>query len=368
MRDRKRRSIVVLVEHARDPVAWPAMRRHFLVSLAATLVLPAVFAFSATAHADGEPSPEELLKTGLEQMEAKKFGEACPAIRKSYRLDPRPKTLFHLAECADKTGRVATAVIHYEDYLETFDKLSPEGQREENEREPTAAARRELLQKLIPKVTFKLSSDAPPNTVVTRRPQDGGEPIKVAVGVVLPIDPGEHFVAAEVPGRPRWEKKFSIKPREQKEVEIDVPPASEALKPAKRPQPISPVPQELPPLDPPMPARRIAAYTIGGVGIASILAGAVSGAITWGQKAPIASNCKGKLCNKEGQAAKDTAEIAGLISTVTFSVGFACTATGVILYVTEPAPARIGGARPSVRVGVGSFGPAGGSVQMGWVW
>src|SRR4051812_48805392 len=60
---------------------------------------------------------EVLFNQGVEDMEAKRFDKACPAIEQSYRLDVRPGTLFALAECEADRGRLATAVARYDEYL-----------------------------------------------------------------------------------------------------------------------------------------------------------------------------------------------------------------------------------------------------------
>jgi hypothetical protein len=297
---------------------------------------------------EGEPgsskgSADALVRSAVTDMEAKHFDTACPAFKKAYRLEPKPVTLFQLAQCEDQRGQITTAAIHYDDYLDVFEHLSPTEQRDERDRERQASSRRQALEPQIPRVTFRLKASAPPGTRVSRIPQGGGDPVDIPVDVQLPIDPGRHFVITEAPGRPRLDTNFEIKKGEKKLVELDVAAPTAGTKQLRYGEPIRPVPTLLPPLDPPMPARRVTAYVLGGVGVASVVAGVVTGAIVWGQKGTLADNCGKNICNPKGEEAADLARISGIVSTVTFSVGGAALAASAILFLTEPPPPKFGG-------------------------
>ena len=60
------------------------------------------------AAAQDESPAETLFNQGLEAMEAGNYEKGCPAIAESQRLDPRPGTVFTLAECEAKRGRIAS--------------------------------------------------------------------------------------------------------------------------------------------------------------------------------------------------------------------------------------------------------------------
>ena len=51
-----------------------------------------------------------------------------------------------------------------------------------------------------------------------------------------------------------------------------------------------------------------------------------------------------------------------------FIAGGTLLATGIILYVTEPAPPRLQGTRRGLSVGVASTGPRGATVGVRWTW
>lgn len=314
-------------------------------------VIGVVCALAGNARADEAPAAQSPLDVALADEAAGRFQDACPAIKRIYREDPRPSTLFRIAECYDKWGRIATAAVHYDDYLAAFDRLTDTEQGTERAHEETASARREVLEKKIPRVVLKLPRESPDSTRVLRKPLEEGPPIQVAVGVPLLIDPGEHVLTTEVPGRVSVFTKFSVKEGENRIVEVLLPPQTGKIEPTAKVKPLQPVPSMMPTLDPGIPGRRIAAYTLGGVGALSLLGGVVTGVITWAQKGSIEKNCRGKICNVTGEGAKDTAATTGLISSVAFPIAAATLGAGAILYFTEPAPSKFGKAGPKVFVG-----------------
>lgn len=339
------------------------------VSAVAVILAGAAFGFAAPAAAEGEPSAHALYESGMADLKAKKFATACPSLRQSFRLEALPETLFFLAECEEGARRVTSAAATYDDYLALFDQLPESTRKEERAREKLASERRQALDAKIPHVTFRIPATVPDGTRVTRRVAATNDRLEVAVGVQLPIDPGEHYVMTEVAGRSPWEKRFFIFEGENKIVELDVsPPTKGAVDGTRMNRPIAPVPTMLPPLNPGMSGRRVGAYVVGGVGIAGILLGAVTGALVWGQKGIISDNCGeglNHLCNPAGESASDTAQTFGTVSTVGFAVGLTALAGGILLYVTEPAPTKLGSVPGRVALG---FNPTSSGASLGGTW
>ena len=318
---------------------------------------------------------QEFFEKGVADLEAGRYDAACPVLLRAYRLDKRPIALFKLAECQEKAGRIATAALHYDEYLDLFERLSPPERRDEGEREREAFKRREQMEKDIPRVTFKLPETSPVGTKVTRVTKAGGDPIPVALGIPLPIDPGEHYVMTEPPGGTRWEKRFFIQKGDRQTIELRVASPDDDAKSVRYSKPLEPVPALLPPLERGTSGQRIAAYIAGGIGGVGLVTGIVTGAIAWSQKGVVNSNCRGGLCNLEGQDAADLASTTGAVSSVAFPIGLVGVATAVILILTEPEPSRLGrtprpavAARPAPVIDVRTAGQPEGYVGARWVW
>src|SRR5260370_26599246 len=89
------------------------------------LVLTTVFAigtFPRPAWADDSASAEAdtLFRSGLEEMRAGRYEVACPMLAKSYQLDPLPGALFTEADCEAAWGKVATAIEHYQAFVNSL--------------------------------------------------------------------------------------------------------------------------------------------------------------------------------------------------------------------------------------------------------
>ncbi|EYF02888.1 tetratricopeptide repeat protein [Chondromyces apiculatus] len=318
---------------------------------------------------------DDLFQKGMADLEAGRLDTACPALRKSFRFEKRPTTLFHLAECEDRAGRIATAALHYDEYLDLFERLSPPEQQAEGERERKAFKRRETLDGDIPRVTFRLPESAPVGTKVTRVTKQGGDPVPVALGVALPIDPGEHWVMTQPPGGARWEKRFFVQKGDRQTIALSVSSPDDDAKMVRYSRPLEPVPALLPPEEYDNSGRRIATWTAGGIGAAGVVTGIVTGAVAWSQKGVVNSNCRDGLCNTKGESAADLASTMGTVSTIAFPIGLAGLAVAVVLILTEPeqgrlgaAPQRavIGRAAPAIDVSVSRQGD--GFVGATWIW
>ncbi len=299
----------------------------------------------------------ERFKSGLADMEAGRYETGCKALAESQRLDPRAGTLFTLATCEDRWGHSATALKRYEEYLALYERLSDDLRAKQGERPSIAKTQRDKLALAAPELTLVLPKDAPPGAVVT---WDGRVMSAAALGVAMREDPGEHTIAAEAPGGPRWEQKVTLNPGEKKTLIVEVRP-----RPAMEQKP----PPPLAPNDMPHPnalsSRRIAAYSIGGAGLAGVLVGSVLGGLTLGKKGVIRDHCGAAIqsndetaCDQTGLDAANAARPLGLGSTIGFVAGLAFVATAVVLIVAEPKPSKSVSSRTRLSVSMGPLGVA----------
>jgi hypothetical protein len=189
------------------------MRAPLAASALGTLV------FLATAVARAADPAQEAFDRGVAQMEAGRFDLGCPAVEQSYKLDPRPGTLFTLAECEAKRGHLTTAVKRYDDYLALWAALPHDKKQKQAARAQTARLQRATLLPLIPTLTLVLPPTAPASTLVTL---DGATLSPAAIGVPTPVDPGEHIVTTQAGSGPVTRVGVSLDGGEKRSVVLEV--------------------------------------------------------------------------------------------------------------------------------------------------
>lgn len=289
-------------------------------------------------------------------MEAGHFDSACPAIEESERIDPRPGTLFTVAECDASWGKVATALARYQEYVDLVPRLAADQQQRHKARVDIANAQIAKLKPTVPTLTLVLPANAAAGTSVTRN----GEVLKgAALGLPLPVDPGEYSIVTHAPGGTERETRVSIALGEAKRVSLDV---SAAPAPSATPTPSLPSGSEAAAAPAHGSQRRTAAYVAGGIGIAGVALGAVTGILVIGKKDTIKSNCSDIDCNDAGLSAANSAKTLATISDIGFGVGLAGLAVGTILLLTggsestEAARARGATWHPVLVAGNGLIG------------
>lgn len=285
--------------------------------------------FAKSAFAQDAAAAEALFNKGVAEMEAGHFDVACPALAESQRLDPRPGTMFTLAECEAKAGKIATALVHYEDYLRAAELLPGPQKQRHAQRMDIAKTKKASLAPDVPILTLTLPKNAPPDTKVSR---DGTELTAASLGIALPVDPGEHVIAITVPGGERIEQKITLARREKRTVELTIKNPNSGVGVA----PTASAAVETPDMGDGPSGRRIASYVIGGVGIAGLALGGVMGGLALSSKGVVDEHCPNKICDAEGAKALEEGRTTSLVSTIGLGVGAAGVATAVILFLTEP--------------------------------
>jgi hypothetical protein len=305
-----------LAAAAAAALPWASMRSRVYrgASVAMTALSLAVLR-PRVAHAEDQASAKALFDRGLADMSAGRLEAGCPAIAESYRLDPRPGTLFTLAECEAKRGRTATAVELYDDYLSQYARLPPDKQKQQGHRRQIAQEQRSSLAPQVALLTILLAPDAPPGTTLTR---DGRDVAPAAIGLALPVDPGEHVLTVRELDRSSLDVPVRIGAGEKKLLTLPRPPP--------------------PPLFTP---RRTGALGAGVAGVVGLLVGAVAGGLTLAKKGVIDAHCDFPGdpygCDATGLGATSAAKSLSVASTVGFVVGALGVGASLVLFFTEPA-------------------------------
>jgi hypothetical protein len=294
---------------------------------------------------------------GLAEMEAGRYETGCAALAESYRLDPHPGVLFTLAECENRWGKIASALTHYDAYLDLFEHMSAEQRALQRGRDKISASQRERLRSEVPELTLALPADAPPGTVVTRDGTTLGAP---SLGVALPVDPGEHLVVARTPDGVLHETRFAMARGEHLSV-------TAAVKERAPEGPLAP------------PAARAvptttgdtlgtAAWLAGGVGAVGLLVGSIAGGLVLGEKSIMDAHCRpDDTCDAVGLSASNRAKTAGIVSDVGFVVGAAGVAAALLLFVVPRSPRASRAPLSAVHI-AGELAPHGAIVGIDAAW
>jgi hypothetical protein len=173
------------------------MRAHGVAVLVSMLI-----ATSGVAHAQNLAAAEALFEEGKRLMDAGRFSEACPKFEESQRLDPGTGTLWHLANCYEKTDRLASAWAKYR-------QVAQETRRRGEFQKAQAAM--DAAKNLEPRLR-RIAIDVPPkhavSGIVIRR--DGERVGQGAWSTAVPVDRGRHLVTAEAPGYAPWQQEVVI--------------------------------------------------------------------------------------------------------------------------------------------------------------
>jgi hypothetical protein len=308
---------------------------------AAILALASVVAsvVSTTAARAQGATAQAQFDYGLGEMEAGRFASGCPALAESYRLDPRPGVLFTLAECENKWGKLASALTHYQAYLDLYARMRDDEKVHQRGRDRVAATQRDRLRSDVPELAVALPAAAPPGTTVTRDGVQLGAPL---LAVSVPVDPGDHLVVARTPDGVAHEARVTLGRREHRSLVVDLTPP-----PPAPPPPVAPT---LPPWPPPSGPGRTVAWTAGAVGLAGLVVGGVAGGVVLSDKSTITSHCHGLVCDPEGLRAASQARTFGVVSDVGVAVGAAGLALSALFFALSPSRA----VQPAV--GVASHG------------
>jgi hypothetical protein len=292
---------------------------------------------ATSARAQDATDAEVLFDAGLAKMKEGHYDKACPTIEESFKIEPLPGTLFTLAECWRKAGKLTSALARYEEYLRNFEHMSPGQKAKQRGRNALAQQAVDELKSTIPQLTIHLESKAPVGTVVERDGVRIGGPM---LDKPLPVDPGEHMISARAPDGRRVEKKLSLAIGQRKQVDLVLSSTTAAgAEPGGIPE------DERAPSS----SQKTIGYVVAGVGAAGLVVGAITGILVLGKKGNIDDNCGSAAgfasdtdCNADGKAAADSAQTLATISTIGFAVGIVGLGAGTTLILTAPKPGEAG--------------------------
>lgn len=201
--------------------------------LASALALSSLL-LAGAADAQTPPSAEQLFREGRLALQQGRYDEACPKLEASQKAEPAAGTLLNLAECYEKSKRIASA---YDTYAEARDAAQKRGK---TEWEKLATERISALAPRLPRL--RITGKIPPSATISL---DGRPYERASLGKATPIDAGSHRVVVTDGTRELFSREVLTKESATAEVALDLA--------APQPVPAPPAPATLPPSAPPKP-------------------------------------------------------------------------------------------------------------------
>jgi len=321
------------------------------VLVAVALVAPGL------AHAqpagDAAAAAAELFQQGRQALLDGRLEVACSQLAESQRLDPKVGTLINLAQCEERTGKLARA-------LQRWDDARTLAQQTADRRADFVAQQRAALDPRVPRLSIRARDLAGDGARVV---VDEGVPRTIAdlVGPIA-IDPGAHVVRVTQPGHADISFPVTIAEGASAEVEIHAGPIVEAVSPA-------PLVASAQPAAAPIQwggTQHIVAYVAAGLGLVSLGVGAVFGAQAISARND--PNCGNGVCSTQADAQTQRNGVtAGNVSTGLVIAGGALVAGGVVLWLIAPRTTAASGGGTARWVGVAPQ-PAGALLSAGASW
>jgi hypothetical protein len=302
------------------------VRRIRLVAVASLLLAR----LAGAQESENKAAANALFDEGRALLGAGETAKACAKFEASVKVLSQLGTRLNLAACYEKLGRLASAWAEFREAASIAARANDD--REHVAREQVAA-----LEPRLSRLTVKLAPGA--SMLELRVTRDGVVVVPATLDSAVPVDPGQHTLAATAPGYKPWETKVTV--GAQKDSVVVEVPKLEKL-------PDAPTVVVTPGASPPPPvadegdpgrSRKILAFVVGGAGLATVAAGGFFGlraSSKWDDAKKNGCNDKGVCSTVTGKDALDTAKSSATISTVLTIAGGAAVAAGVVLYFTAP--------------------------------
>jgi hypothetical protein len=338
----------------------PRRRAHvFVWVLAVAGLAPAAFA----QNANDKAAAEALFDQGKTFMAAGNYAAACPKFSESLHLDEGVGTSLWLAECYQRSGKIASAWAQFREAAATAVKLGDP--REKVAREHAA----DLEPKLSRLVILVPKDVATPGLKVARDGEVVGPPLW---GTPVPIDAGDHAIVVTAKGKKTYKTVAHV---------AATPTTQTVAVPVLEEDPDA-VPEEAVALigtpppgthETPMgkterdPNFRIAGVTVAAVGVVGLVIGTVFGVDAMTELSDSNQLCTNgptvaKCTSQKGVDDRNSAQTAATASTVGFVLGGTAVVGGALLYFLAPKVKRGSSAAtvvPMVDAHGGGFGISG---------
>ena len=286
-------------------------------SLSRSLLLACGFLVSLPAsardesHARARAVADALFREGKTLLEQGETRRACAKLAESHRLDPRGGTLLNLAHCHETDGKLATALLEYEEALEMAFAAH------RTDRIEFVQTRMAALQDKVPKLVAHVPSGSRVEGLEVRH--NGAILPNAAFDTPVRVDPGQHTLSASAPGFTPWTSTIRIDVGET--ATLTVP----SLDPLSRPSLDQPLASPQREEDSQIPTTRVAGYSLLGAGLAGLGVGLYFGSVAFSRANERDEHCSGTSCDARGMQLDEQGANAATVA----NVGFVAAAVGL---------------------------------------
>jgi serine/threonine-protein kinase len=313
-----------------------------------------IFPTSALAQttAPEKAVAETLFVDGKKLLMEGRYAEGCAKLEQSQAMEAAVGTMLYLAECYEKTQRLASA---WAMFREASSRALAEGQAD---RAQTGAERAKVLEPKLSRLTVNLAPGGQVQGLVIRL--DGSVLPLSLLGTAVPVDGGTHTLMAEAPGHQPFSIQLSVAdPAGFIAVQVPVLGQSQSAA-VPEPEPPPPAPAPAQPVDRGVESGTSDKQPILGLAIAGAGLVGVGVGVYFGLKAADTDDEAERICPRtqpcddmRGIDLTDDAQTQALVANVLYGVGGAAVIAGAVLYLTADGPSPASGARslPAFQLG-----------------
>jgi len=340
-------------------------RRALSTALLASIM---VFAGVAAGQERDPAAAQALFDQARELMQKGKFAEACPKLQESNRLDPGIGTQFHLADCYERSGRIASA---WAAFLEVASQARASNQ---PERDKAATKRAERLGPRLPRLLVNVPEASKTPGLEIRR---NGMVVGAAQwDALVAVDPGEVELTATAPGKQALRQTLRLEEGKTASYSLPVlapgetvasPPVAGTGAPVARKvasEPAGPAGnlESPPPSNQPSVKNGNAPWiiTLAGIGVVGIGLGTAYAVMATSKDDESKGQClpsDPNACSNAGLELRNDARTKGDIATVSFIVGGAALAGAGIVWLVGGTSSEKGAALPRRLRAAPAIGP-----------
>jgi hypothetical protein len=274
------------------------------------------------ASADAKAEARKLAQAALLALEEEDYAAALEAARGAEKLYHAPIHLRVVGQALEGLERRAEAALIYERLA--AEPLPPSAHELFVEAQELAKERLKALSAELPSILVKVQGVAEDRARVTI----DGEPFDATAETALRVDPGEHHVRVEAPGRLAFDE--TLKFEEGAGVVI----VTARMRKPGEPESDEPIissgggatATSMPPL---------ASWVLAGIGAAALIGGGVTGGLALAEAGDLEERCPDRRCPPSAESDHERAEIFGWTSTVALGVGAAAVVAAGIVWAVD---------------------------------